>query len=94
MVKKVEFEDDADLEMIAAYERGELKPAADSRDRVVAAEKSARRYFAKSSRINVRISEADVMRLKMRAAEEGMPYQTLIASILHKYVTGRLEDRR
>jgi predicted DNA binding CopG/RHH family protein len=44
--------------------------------------------------MNVRISERDMRKLKARAAEEGIPYQTLVTMVLHKYVTGRLEERR
>lgn len=46
----------------------------------------------KSKNINIRISEQDLYNLRVRSAEEGLPYQTLIASVLHKYVTGRLVD--
>jgi len=46
----------------------------------------------KSKNINIRISEQDLYNLRARSAEEGLPYQTLIASVLHKYVTGRLVD--
>ena len=46
----------------------------------------------KDYRINVRISKRDVDVLKTKALEEGIPYQTLVTSILHKYVTGKLTD--
>ncbi|SIR09195.1 hypothetical protein SAMN05920897_1381, partial [Alkalispirochaeta americana] len=45
-------------------------------------------------RINIRISKRDVEALKTKALEEGIPYQTLVTSILHKYVTGNLKDVR
>ena len=48
---------------------------------------AARRYLRKDARINIRLSTADLDMLKQRAAEEGLPYQSLIASILHKYVS-------
>lgn len=41
----------------------------------------------KDARINIRLSNADLEMLKRRAAEEGLPYQSLIASVLHKYVS-------
>ena len=47
---------------------------------------------AQNAPINIRISEQDLYNLRARSAEEGLPYQTLIASVLHKYVTGRLVD--
>jgi predicted DNA binding CopG/RHH family protein len=48
----------------------------------------------KTKNINIRISEPDLTRLKKKAEEEGMPYQTLISSVLHKYITERLVDER
>jgi predicted DNA binding CopG/RHH family protein len=53
----------------------------------------ARYTIQKNKRINIRISEKDLNRIKLRALEEGMPYQTLISSILHKYVSGRLVEK-
>jgi len=47
----------------------------------------------KDYRINVRISKRDVEALKTKAMEEGIPYQTLVTSILHKYVTGRIVEK-
>ncbi len=46
----------------------------------------------KTKNINIRISESVLEQLKQRSAEEGIPYQTLISSILHKFVTNRLID--
>ena len=48
--------------------------------------------FKKDKRVNIRISSKDLMSIQQRALEEGIPYQTLIASILHKYVSGRLVE--
>jgi predicted DNA binding CopG/RHH family protein len=50
----------------------------------------ARNTLRKNSRMNIRISKTDLSRIKARAAEEGIPYQTLVASIIHKYVSGSL----
>lgn len=44
--------------------------------------------------MNIRLSAADLMDIQARAYEEGVPYQTLIASVLHKYVSGRLHEKR
>jgi len=46
----------------------------------------------KTKNINIRISDYDLQKVKHRSAEEGIPYQTLISSIIHKYITGRLVD--
>lgn len=50
----------------------------------------ARNTFRKDQRMNIRISKADLNRIKAKAAEEGVPYQTLVASIIHKYASGSL----
>jgi len=47
---------------------------------------------AYSRRINIRLSEMDLERIKLRAARNGLPYQMLISSVLHKYVSDRLVD--
>ena len=51
----------------------------------------ARSTLRKDQRMNIRISRADLERLKVRAAEEGIPYQTLVASVLHRFVSGTLK---
>jgi predicted DNA binding CopG/RHH family protein len=48
--------------------------------------------FLKEKRINIRLSTPDLMDIQARALEEGMPYQTLIASVLHKFVSGRFVE--
>jgi predicted DNA binding CopG/RHH family protein len=48
----------------------------------------AKNTFKKDQRMNIRISKADLDRIKAKAAEEGIPYQTLVASIIHKYASG------
>ena len=48
----------------------------------------------KTRNINIRISAYDIEKVKQRSAEEGVPYQTLISSIIHKYITGKLVDER
>ena len=52
----------------------------------------AEETFKKDKRINIRISSRDLESIQRRALEEGIPYQTLVSSILHKYVSGRLHD--
>nr|WP_136250812.1 hypothetical protein [Ningiella ruwaisensis] len=58
-----------------------------------AAQSAAEETLKKDKRINIRISSRDLLALQRRAAKEGLPYQTLVSSILHKYVAGSLEDR-
>ncbi len=90
MTDKKKFYDDEEREFIEAYERGEFVLSDNQEALKSEAEEAARNYLKKDARMNIRISSADLMMLKRRAAEEGIPYQTLAASILHKYVSGRL----
>jgi predicted DNA binding CopG/RHH family protein len=86
MKKKTMLDKDED-ELIAAYERGAFRPVKNQERARQEAMEAARRYTRKDARINIRLSTADLEMLKRRAAEEGLPYQSLIASILHKYVS-------
>ena len=54
---------------------------------------SARVTGQKDQRINIRLSSGDLQAIRTRAAQEGIPYQTMISSILHKYVSGTLQER-
>ena len=55
---------------------------------------AARSTAVKDKRVNIRLSSGDLSDIQIRALQEGVPYQTLIASVLHKYVTGRLSDTK
>ena len=55
-------------------------------------ETAAANTFKKDKRINIRISNRDLIAIQARASEEGIPYQTLVSSIIHKYVSGSLRD--
>jgi predicted DNA binding CopG/RHH family protein len=81
------FVDDEERELVAAYEAAEFKPVANQKDQKRIAVAAAKRYTRKDARINIRLSTADLEMLKRRAVEEGLPYQSLIASVLHKYVS-------
>lgn len=93
MTKKIRY-DDEELEILQALEAGALKPVADSPQRSKAHQVVAAATFKKDQRLNIRISSRDLKNLQARAAEEGVPYQTLAASLLHKYVSGHLLNTR
>lgn len=78
-------------EILESFERGETRSAltAEKREEYIAA---ARQMFRKDKRVNIRLSRADLELLQERALIEGVPYQTLMSSILHKYVQGRLRE--
>ena len=84
--------DPFDVEIIKAYEAGKLKSVA-SKAELNRLKAAARSTAIKDRRVNIRLSAGDLQDIQVKALQEGMPYQTLIASVLHKYVTGRLTDR-
>jgi predicted DNA binding CopG/RHH family protein len=84
-MKKRRFHDNEERTLITAYERGEFRPVKDQDGANGTAREAAKRYTRKDARINIRLSLADLEMLKRRAVEEGLPYQSLIASVLHKY---------
>ncbi|OGS92723.1 MAG: hypothetical protein A2061_04430 [Gallionellales bacterium GWA2_59_43] len=80
-----------ELDVLSAFEKGQLKSVATKGD--LAKFKAAARATAiKDRRVNIRLSSGDLSDIQVKALEEGVPYQTLIASVLHKYVTGRLTE--
>ena len=85
--------DEYEREMIDAYEQGRLKSVA-TKGEIAKFKAAARATAIKDRRVNIRLSSLDLSDIQVRALEEGIPYQTLIASVLHKYVTGRLAEAR
>ncbi|MDX1900673.1 MAG: hypothetical protein SFW66_01550 [Gammaproteobacteria bacterium] len=89
--KRKVFLDDEEQKISDSFDRGEWKRVSNFKKQVSTAKKTATNTLRKDARINIRLSGVDLMRLKQRAAFEGIPYQTLIASILHKYAAGHPE---
>ncbi len=83
----------SERKLLAAYERGEVRPAANEAQVKARLVRIARAHLKKQERINIRLSKPDLDGLRFRAAEEGLPYQTLAASLIHKYVSGRLVEK-
>lgn len=79
-------------EVLDAYEKGKLKSVA-TKSELEKLKAAARATAIKDRRVNIRLSSIDLGDIQVKALEEGVPYQTLIASVLHKYVTGRLSDK-
>jgi predicted DNA binding CopG/RHH family protein len=80
--------DEYESEILEAYESGKLV----SSEAGVDFQAIARNTIKKNQKINIRIADNDLAALKRRAAREGIPYQTLIRSVLHKYASGFLKD--
>ena len=81
-------------EILDAFEAGTLKRSAKAKVEIKRHQEYAAATFQKDRRINIRISSKDLRSLQKRALQEGLPYQTLIASLLHKFVEGRLVEPR
>ncbi|MCX7271064.1 MAG: hypothetical protein NT095_11360 [Burkholderiales bacterium] len=81
-----------ETELLSAFETGKLKSVA-TKAELAKFKAAARATAIKDRRVNIRLSSGDLQDIQVKALEEGMPYQTLIASVLHKYVSGRLTER-
>jgi len=82
-----------ELELLKSVEAGEWRSVREKDREVSRYQEYAKATFRKDRRVNIRISSKDLEALQMRALEEGIPYQTLISSVLHKFISGRLQDR-
>jgi predicted DNA binding CopG/RHH family protein len=91
-VNQVPKIDEHELEVLSAFEKGQLKSVA-TKAELAKFKAAARATAIKDRRVNIRLSSGDLSDIQVKALEEGVPYQTLIASVLHKYVTGRLAER-
>ncbi|MBC8503384.1 MAG: antitoxin [Chloroflexi bacterium] len=85
--------DAEEREILEAFETDQLNPIENKDAELKKHREYAAATFKKDQRINIRISSRDLQAIKKRALSEGIPYQTLIASVLHKYVDDRLVDR-
>lgn len=80
-----------EAELLDSVESGEFESVmTDSRKKDL--QSFASNTFKKDKRINIRISSRDLTAIQARAAQEGIPYQTLVSSIIHKYLSGSLQD--
>jgi predicted DNA binding CopG/RHH family protein len=82
--------DKEEQELLESIESGEWQSVDNLEDEIKKHKDIAKNTLKKDKRINIRLSSNDLQMLKTTAAELGMPYQTLVSSVLHQYVTGRL----
>ncbi len=78
-------------ELLEALESGEFESVL-TKSRKQELEAIASHTSKKDKRINIRISNRDLTAIQSKASEEGIPYQTLVSSIIHKYISGSLKD--
>jgi len=86
--------DDEEKSLIDSIEKDEWKPARNEAKRKEQARQYAAATLKKDKRMNIRMSERDLKNLKVKALEEGIPYQTLVSMVLHKYLSGTLVEQK
>lgn len=79
-------------ELLSSFERGEWESVKNLSGVKKHFQEVARETLRKDRRINIRLSQKDLEGVQAKAAREGMPYQTLIASVIHKFVVGGLKE--
>lgn len=85
--------DREEQELLESFDRGEWRSVTGREAEIERYRGYARATFKKDMRVNIRMSRKDLEALQERALEEGLPYQTLMASVLHKYANGRLLEK-
>jgi len=78
---------------LSSFEKDEWRTVKNIEKEKMHARKTAAKTLRKDVRINIRLSSSDIFNIKQIAAYEGLPYQTLIASVLHKYAAGHLDPK-
>jgi predicted DNA binding CopG/RHH family protein len=81
--------DEEEMALLNLFDTDKLNRVNNIDEELKKARKTASSHLKKNTRINIRLSSTDLSRIKRMAADEGLPYQTLIASVLHKYVNKR-----
>jgi len=80
-------------EILQDFENDEFISVDNLDEELTLAKRAARNFMKRESRINIRISAADLDMVRRIAVQEGLPYQTLLASVIHKFATGRLVSK-
>ncbi|MCA9965991.1 MAG: hypothetical protein KC423_17185 [Anaerolineales bacterium] len=84
--------DKEEQELLDSFERGEWESVANEGKEMKRYQSYAEATFKKEAQVDIRISQKDLEAIQKRALEEGVPYQILMSSILHKFVSGRLVE--
>jgi len=84
--------DDEERDLIESIERGEWTSVKNLKAEIKKHRQYARDTLRKDKRVNIRISARDLEAIQAKAVEDGIPYQTLMASVLHRFVAGRLKE--
>jgi len=92
-MKKITL-DDEEKDILESYERGEWVPVKNAKKEIKKLRQYAKNTLQKDKRINIRMSSKDLDQVQVIAVQEGIPYQTLVSSIIHKYVSRYLIERK
>ncbi len=82
--------DQEEMAILNALEDNKLVRSINADEEIALAKKAAKEYLSKSKNITIRLSLGDVTAIKNRAQETGIPYQTIISSLVHQYATGKI----
>lgn len=85
--------DQEEQEILAAFDTGALQRVRGVKEEIQRHKLIAEATFKKDARINIRLSSRDLRAIQAKALQEGIPYQTLVSSVLHKYVDGQFIDK-
>jgi predicted DNA binding CopG/RHH family protein len=85
--------DQEEKDLMESIEREEWRSVKNIKQEKEKAIAAARNTLKKDKRINLRLTQKDYRQIQIKAIEEGIPYQTLISSIVHKYLNGSLAPR-
>lgn len=80
-------------DILESVENGEWKTIPNFKKEAKRYQEAARATLRKDKRVNIRMTERDLVHFQKKAMEEGLPYQTLISSVLHKYINGNLREK-
>lgn len=92
--KKIDDIEKYEKEITKDFEAGKFVSVPDVNTKMQIAKQAAKNYTKRDSRVNIRLSVADLSMIRKMADDEGLPYQTLLSSIIHKFVSGRLIDSK
>jgi len=92
MNKKVVPFDQEEEKLISTIENEKWVPVKNQQELKSKLKQAARNTILREKRVNLRMTEKDIYMMKVKALEEGIPYQTLMSSILHKFLNGRLRE--
>ncbi len=86
--------DEEEKDIVESSETGEWIPGKNPQNEKMKLRTYARSTLQKDKRINIRMSSKDLDQVQVLAAQEGIPYQTLVSSIIHKYISGYLIEKK